>query len=235
MTDTLDNPSDVADELIKPEDALHEELPDVTTESIVESILFSTDSPLTAGKIAQLLGVGDASDVKKHIESLNDRYEQTGSSFRVQPIAKGFQMLTLPVYNNWVQKLHKSRFDSKLSGAALETLAIVAYKQPILRANVESIRGVAAGDMLVRLREANLVRIVGRAEEIGRPLLYGTTNRFLEIFGLSTLKDLPKLDNDQPDTVPALKVTEPASTPSDSHTEESDSPESEAESETEKS
>lgn len=231
MTDTLDNPSDVADELIKPEDALHEELPDVTTESIVESILFSTDSPLTAGKIAQLLGVGDASDVKKHIESLNDRYEQTGSSFRVQPIAKGFQMLTLPVYNNWVQKLHKSRFDSKLSGAALETLAIVAYKQPILRANVESIRGVAAGDMLVRLREANLVRIVGRAEEIGRPLLYGTTNRFLEIFGLSTLKDLPKLDNDQPDTVPALKVTEPASTPSDSHTEESDS----AESETEKS
>ncbi len=234
MTDTLDNPSDVAEELTSPEDALHEELPNVTTESIVESILFSTDSPLTAGKIAQLLGVGDASDVKKHIESLNDRYEQTGSSFRVQPIAKGFQMLTLPVYNNWVQKFHKSRFDSKLSGAALETLAIVAYKQPILRANVESIRGVAAGDMLVRLREANLVRIVGRAEEIGRPLLYGTTNRFLEIFGLSTLKDLPKLDNDQPDTVPALKVAEPASTPADSHTEESDSAVSEAETESEK-
>lgn len=225
MTDTLDSPSEVSDELIKPEEALHEELPDVTTESIVESILFSTDSPLTAGKIAQLLGVGDASDVKKHIETLNEKYEQTGSSFRIQSIAKGFQMLTLPIYNNWVQKLHKSRYDTKLSGAALETLAIVAYKQPILRANVESIRGVAAGDMLVRLREANLVRIVGRAEEIGRPMLYGTTNRFLEVFGISTLKDLPKLDDDQPDVVPPLKVADadadPATTPSDDEPEDS--------------
>lgn len=225
MTDTLDSPSEVSDELIKPEEALQEELPDVTTESIVESILFSTDSPLTAGKIAQLLGVGDASDVKKHIETLNEKYEQTGSSFRIQSIAKGFQMLTLPIYNNWVQKLHKSRYDTKLSGAALETLAIVAYKQPILRANVESIRGVAAGDMLVRLREANLVRIVGRAEEIGRPMLYGTTNRFLEVFGISTLKDLPKLDDDQPDVVPPLKVADadadPATTPSDDEPEDS--------------
>lgn len=225
MTDTLDSPSEVSDELIKPEEALLEELPDVTTESIVESILFSTDSPLTAGKIAQLLGVGDASDVKKYIETLNKKYEQTSSSFRIQSIAKGFQMLTLPVYNNWVQKLHKSRRDTKLSGAALETLAIVAYKQPILRANVESIRGVAAGDMLVRLREANLVRIVGRAEEIGRPMLYGTTNKFLEVFGISTLKDLPKLDNDQPDFVPPLKVADadpdPAATPSDDESEDS--------------
>jgi segregation and condensation protein B len=92
--------------------------------------------------------------------------------------------------------------------AALETLAIVAYKQPILRADIEAIRGVAVGDMLVRLRDVNLVRIVGRAEEIGRPLLYGTTTRFLEVFGLSSLKDLPKLDADNPEAVPKLTLAE---------------------------
>ena len=117
-------------------------------------------------------------------------------------------MLTLPVYDRWVSKLHKARAESRLSQAALETLAIVAYKQPVLRVQIEAIRGVAVGDMLVRLREMNLVRIVGRAEEIGRPLLYGTTRRFLEVFGLGSLKDLPKIDQDHPDAVPPLKVPE---------------------------
>ena len=115
-------------------------------------------------------------------------------------------MLTRPEFNPWLAKLHKARADSRLSAAALETLAVIAYRQPVLRADIEAIRGVAAGDMLVRLREANLVRIVGRAEEIGRPLLYGTTSRFLEVFGLKSLKDLPKLDPDRPDEVPRLRV-----------------------------
>lgn len=178
---------------------------EVTAERAVEAILFSTDTPLTAGKLAQILGVGDGSDVKKHIESLNARYDEGGFAFRIEGIARGYQMLTRSEYGPWVAKLHKSRAESRLSAAALETLAIVAYRQPIMRADIEAIRGVAAGDMLVRLREANLVRIVGRAEEVGRPLLYGTTNRFLEVFGLRTLKDLPKLDPDKQGGVPALK------------------------------
>ncbi len=182
---------------------------EVSPESIVEALLFSTDDPLTAGKIAQLIGIGDAGDVKRSIASLNERYEEFGFSFRIEGIAKGYQMMTLPTYHPWVGKLHKAQADSRLSSAALETLAIVAYKQPVLRATVETIRGVAVGDMLVRLRDVNLVRIVGRAEEIGRPLLYGTTNRFLEVFGLQSLKDLPKLDPDRPDDVPALKVVQP--------------------------
>ncbi len=181
---------------------------DVTTESVVEALLFSTDVPLTAKKIAQHLGVGDAGDVKRHIEALNQRYEQCGASFRIEAIAKGFQMLTLGVYDHWVAKLRKARAESRLSPAALETLAIVAYRQPVLRADIEAIRGVAIGDMVVKLREMNLVKIVGRAEEIGRPLLYGTTTRFLEVFGLKALKDLPKLDEDDPDAVPALKPPE---------------------------
>lgn len=192
-----------------------EPVPEVTTEAIVEALLFATDQPLPVAKIVHLLGIGDAGDVKRYIEALNERYERCGAAFRIQPIAKGYQMLTLADYNPWVAKLHKVRSESRLSGAALETLAIVAYRQPVLRADIEAVRGVAVGDLLVRLREMNLVRIVGRAEEIGRPLLYGTTRKFLEVFGLQSLKDLPKLDPDRPDAVPELKVVEPDAEPSD--------------------
>ncbi len=177
----------------------------ITHEAVVEALLFSTDSALPAGKIAQLLGVGDGNDVKRYIDVLNERYEQCGASFRIQPIAKGYRMHTLPAYDAWVGKLVKSRAESRLSTAALETLAIVAYKQPVMRADVEAIRGVAVGDMLVRLRDMKLVKIAGRAEEIGRPLLYGTTKRFLEVFGLKSLADLPKIDEQNATGVPPLK------------------------------
>jgi len=182
----------------------------ITAQSVVEALLLATDEPLSGARIAELLGTGDASDVKDHIAGLNERYAQAGASFRIEAIAKGYQLLTLPPYNTWIQKLHKSRDDSRLSPAALETLAIVAYKQPILRADVEAIRGVAVGDMLVRLRDIGLVRIVGRAEEVGRPLLYGTTTKFLDVFGLSSLKDLPKMDADQPGSIPKIKLVEKA-------------------------
>jgi segregation and condensation protein B len=181
---------------------------EINAESVIEALLLATDEPLPAAKLAQLVGVGDAADMKDHIAALNRRYEQTGASFRIEAIAKGYQMLTLPSYDSWIQKLHKAREDSRLSPAALETLAIVAYKQPILRADVEAIRGVAVGDILIRLRDMGLVRIVGRAEEVGRPLLYGTTTKFLDVFGLSSLKDLPKADADQPDAIPQMKLAE---------------------------
>ncbi|MCP4593871.1 MAG: SMC-Scp complex subunit ScpB [bacterium] len=169
--------------------------PEVTVESVVEALLLATDAPLPASKIAQLVGVGDARDVKRHISSLNDHYEQSGRCFRIESIAKGYQILTLPAYNGWVGKLLKVRDETKLSPAAMETLAIVAYRQPVLRADVEAIRGVACGEMLNRLREMNLAKIVGRAEEPGRPMLYGTTNHFLKVFGLGALSDLPSLDS----------------------------------------
>lgn len=182
---------------------------EVTTENVVEAILLATDAPISSAKIAQLLDAGTSGDVKKHIAALNERYERMGGSFRVQAIANGFQILTLPAYDHWVRLVQKVRAESRLSPAALETLAIVAYKQPVLRADVEAIRGVAVGDMLVRLREINLVKIVGRAEEVGRPLLYGTTKRFLEVFGLQSLDDLPQPANDQSNAMPALKPVVP--------------------------
>ena len=165
---------------------------DVSAASIVEAILFATDTPLPAPKIADVAGDGNARDVKKHIAALNETYAERGAAFRIEEIAGGFQMLTLPVYNDRLSRLLQARRETRLSQAALETLAIVAYKQPILRADVEAIRGVAVGEVLNRLRELNLVKIVGRAEEIGRPLLYGTTKKFLDVFGLGSLDDLPK-------------------------------------------
>ena len=186
---------------------------EVDAESVVEALLVSTDEPLPPARIAQILGMGDAADVREHVTALNDRYAQVGSAFRIELIAKGYQILTRPEFASWIKKLHKARDDSRLSGAALETLAIVAYKQPVLRADVEAVRGVAVGDMLIRLRDAGLIRIVGRAEEIGRPLLYGTTPKFLELFGLGSLKDLPKLDPDSNAPIPSLKP--PDSSPPD--------------------
>lgn len=167
---------------------------EITSESIAEAVLFATDTPVPATKIAEIIGTGGVAEVKKHIASLNGRYERLGASFRIEEIAKGYQMLTLPEYNVWLRKLLKVRRESKLSQAALETLAVVAYKQPVMRAVIEEIRGVAVGEVLQRLREMNLVKIVGRAEEIGRPLLYGTTKLFLAIFGLASLAELPKVE-----------------------------------------
>lgn len=166
----------------------------ISTEQVVEALLFASDNPLTLPKIVSILGVGSARDVRKHIGALNERYEQQGVAFRIVGIAGGYQMMTLPAFNTWIRRLKQSRQESRLSPAAMETLAVVAYKQPVVRAEIEAIRGVAAGEMLNRLRELGLVKIVGRAEDVGRPMLYGTTKRFLEVFGLSGLEDLPEVE-----------------------------------------
>jgi len=160
----------------------------------VEAILFTSDSPVPAAKIAQIGELPGQRVVKKSISALNERYEATGSAFRIEEIAGGFQMLTCPEYHDVLSRLLKARKDARLSQAAMETLAIVAYRQPILRADVEAIRGVACGEVLRGLMEKQLVKIVGRAEVIGRPMLYGTTRRFLEAFGLANLKDLPNVE-----------------------------------------
>lgn len=167
---------------------------DLNMESVVEAILFASDDPLTASRLVNIVEAGSTGQIRKCIDSLNDKYEQCNCAFRIEQIAGGYQMMTLPQYNHWLRKLVKVRTDSKLSQAALEALAIVSYKQPIIRADVEAIRGVASGEVLRNLMYKGLVKIVGRAEVLGRPMLYGTTKKFLDVFGLNTLKDLPKVD-----------------------------------------
>ncbi len=166
---------------------------ELTAESVVEAILFASDEPLSDARLANILEIG-TKQVRQYIESLNEKYQANNNAFRIEQIAGGFQMLTLNSYNHWLAKLLHVRSEDKLSSAALETLAIIAYKQPVMRADIEAIRGVSAGEVIRSLMYKGLVKIVGRAEVLGRPMLYGTTKKFLEVFGLNSLKDLPKVE-----------------------------------------
>jgi segregation and condensation protein B len=167
----------------------------------LEALLFSTHHPLTAGRLAELLELDSTKPIRKAIRELNEQYITTDRSFRVEQVAGGYQLLTLPDFGDILKRLHQKEVDAKLTKAAMETLAIIAYKQPILRADIEAIRGVACGETIRSLMEKHLVKIAGRAEIPGRPILYGTTKRFLELFGLNSVKDLPQGENG---TLPAV-------------------------------
>ncbi len=164
-----------------------------TVESVTEAVLFASDEPLSAERLADIVGTS-VKQIRTYIKNLNDKYQANNNAFGIEQIAGGYQMLTLSPYNHWLKKLLRVRSDSKLSPAALETLAIIAYKQPVIRADIEAIRGVAVGEIARSLMYKGLVKIVGRAEVLGRPMLYGTTKKFLEVFGLNSLKDLPKIE-----------------------------------------
>jgi segregation and condensation protein B len=167
---------------------------EVTVESVVEAILFASDEPITPNRLVGIVETGSVKQIRDCVKSLNEKYEDNNSAFRIERIAGGYQMMTLDAYNHWLRKMIRVRADNKLTQAALETLAIVAYKQPIMRADVEGIRGVSSGEMIRSLMYKGLVRITGRAEVLGRPMLYGTTKKFLDVFGLNNAKDLPKID-----------------------------------------
>ena len=163
----------------------------------IEALLMSADRPMAEGKLANLLGLtgkGTMASIRDAVDALNSQYAQAGRCFAIEKLAGGYQILTRTEFASLVSQFHREREDSRLSNAALETLAIVAYRQPILRAQIEAIRGVAAGEVLRGLLERRLVKIVGRAEELGRPMLYGTTSEFLRVFGLAGLDDLPEVD-----------------------------------------
>ena len=165
----------------------------------VEAALLTSDRPMAAARIAEALGVkGAYKAVEEAIGELNELYGRTGRSFRVEQVAGAWQVVTLPKYADVLDGLKRTKNEGRLSTAQLETLAIVAYKQPIVRADIEAVRGAASGEVLRTLMDKHLVKIVGRAEEIGRPMLYGTTKQFLEVFGLGSLKDLPKVDELKP-------------------------------------
>ncbi len=129
---------------------------EVTTESVTEAVLFASDESLTEARLADIVGV-PARQIRQHVKSLNEKYQANNNAFRIEKIAGGYQMLTLSPYNSWLEKLIRVRDDSKLSAAALETLAIIAYKQPVIRADIEAIRGVAVGELIRGLMYKGLV------------------------------------------------------------------------------
>ena len=170
--------------------------PDLPLTSRVEALLITSDRPITETRMAEILGLsgkGSSKAITAAIAELNKNYEQTGRSFRAERLAGGWQILTLAAFGPVLHRVHTDRQQWRLSQPALETLSIIAYRQPIMRAEIEAIRGVASGEVLRGLLERRLIKIVGRAEELGRPMLYGTTKEFLKVFGLSGLDDLPQV------------------------------------------
>ena len=157
---------------------------------IVESLLFVTDDPLSVDKIKNALGIAEAAPVREALRELAAEYEERGGGFYLNQVAGGYQLRTRPEYREWIKRLVQPKAH-RLSRAALETLPIVAYKQPIIRSDIEHIRGVDSGGILRTLLERKLIRVMGRREIPGRPLIYGTTKLFLEVFGLKSLQDLP--------------------------------------------
>ncbi|MFK7778705.1 MAG: SMC-Scp complex subunit ScpB [Gimesia sp.] len=157
----------------------------------VEAVLFVADSTLSTRKISQLATLANAAEAKELIDKLNAAFTATNSSFHIKRVATGYQMMTQPQYAFWLNKLHQRHAALKLSAPALETLAMVVYRQPITRADIESIRGVQSAEMLKQLMDRGLVRINGKDDSLGRPFLYESTRKFLEIFGLKNLDDLP--------------------------------------------
>ena len=173
---------------------------DQSIESRVEAVLLSMSRPLSESKLVDMLGLGSVNSkdkmpvtmVKQAIDHLNSEYAQSGRSFRIERLAGGWQLLTLSKFGPLLTRVHGAKAQGRLTPAALDTLAIIAYRQPTLRSELEAVRGVACGDVLRGLMERRLVRITGRAEELGRPMLYGTTSEFLRVFGISRLEDLPQ-------------------------------------------
>lgn len=167
---------------------------DAELKKVLETLLFITDAPLPVSRIAQLCEIRNKERVESALQELRKGYDDEGRTLQVMQVAGGWQLATRPEYGLWVRKLYHNKMTVRLTQAALETLCIIAYKQPLTRGDIEAIRGVEVIGPLETLTQRKLITVVGRRESIGRPILYGTTSEFLRQFGLNSLDDLPKLE-----------------------------------------
>jgi len=161
---------------------------------ILESLLFSTETPMRLEKLNEIFPDTQLKDLREIMSELKEEYDAFNRSFSIREVANGFQFYTKTEYSPWIKKFKKIR-PARLSPATLETIAIIAYKQPITRAEIEDVRGVDAGGILRALLEKNLIKIIGKKDVPGKPLIYSTTPNFLTMFGLKALKDLPALED----------------------------------------
>ncbi len=161
---------------------------------IIEALLFASDSPITGKKLREIIPeIGTEKKIKKLISEIDEKYQKQNSPLKIVELAGGFQIVTREEFATWISQLFRARSRAKLTRKGLETLSIIAYKQPITKVEVEKIRGVNSDGVVRTLIERNLITVRGREKAPGNPLLYGTTNYFLEYFGLKSITDLPKL------------------------------------------
>jgi segregation and condensation protein B len=160
---------------------------------IVESLIMSSPEPLSARRMIDVVEGINSADIEEIVTALNEKYLATDSSFRIRKVAGGYQLYIIEEYAGYVEELHTRRRNSRLTRSALETLAIIAYRQPVTKLDIEMIRGVASDSVLHTLLERKLITLSGRAQTIGRPLLYRTTDEFLKYFNLNAIEDLPKM------------------------------------------
>ena len=198
---------------------------------VIEALLFVNEKPVTLEQIKQVLETLNAAEIKGAIQSLSTEYEQRQSGMKIVEIAGGYQMLSSPGYVSYIRDFYKTKHKEKLSKPALETLAIIAYKQPVTRTDVELIRGVNSDGVIAHLLTKELVKPVGRKDVPGRPFLYGTTRQFLEYFGLKSLEDLPALAEFPNLTAPAQEDNDDGQTPVAPTAEEQTAPQEEGQAE----
>jgi segregation and condensation protein B len=163
-------------------------------EAKLEAILFASDEPLSVARLRSLLDGVEASEIREAVRRIGDHYRQTKRSFEVVEVAGGYQLVTCPEFADLIAKLYRGRRSARLSRAALETLAVIAYRQPVTRMEVEGVRGVDCDGVIHNLIDRELVKAAGRAKLPGNPILYRTTPQFLRYFGLTSLKELPAID-----------------------------------------
>ncbi len=166
----------------------------LTQSRIIEAVLFASDTPVEMEKLLEIIEGIPSSEIINIISELNLEYESEGRSFRIVEVAGGFQFETLSYYGSFIEKIYRTRNRPRLSRASLETLAIIAYKQPISKVEIDSLRGVDSDTSIRTLQNRDLIEITGRSEAVGRPIIYGTTREFLRFFGLKEIKDLPGAD-----------------------------------------
>ena len=158
---------------------------------VIEVLIFASDSPLTIKQMKAIIEDSDIELIEAAVRELQQSFEQNNFAFKITNVAGGYQFATRPEYARWIKRLFEGRTGTRLSRAALEALAIIAFKQPISRVDVSGIRGVNSDGVVKHLLERNLIMISGRAEDRGRPLLYSTTDKFLQYFGVNSLAELP--------------------------------------------
>lgn len=196
MAEETDKVAAAPDASAEPADAAYpgDTLPDDELDRVVEALLFASGDGAPPARLAEAAGGVSPRRVRQAIDRLRAEYARSGRAFDVLEVAGSYRLYSRPEYDEQIARLERARAPERLSPAALETLAIIAYRQPIIRAEVDSVRGVQSGAILRSLLDRKLIRICGRSEQPGRPLLYGTTKRFLEHFGLASVKDLPRVE-----------------------------------------